>query len=258
MRGGGNLLSSCSKAFTLAEGTTCEATLEDNRFSAFTLAEVLVTLGIIGVVAAMTMPVLIGKYQHFVLVNRAKKAYSILYQAYYKTLADLEFSNTCFYDAAGAGTQPGSSSYSDCTVFREQLLKNLKVIKYCQKGYEEGCIISYKGKDDVIKEQYENSDISQDELDEKIDFSNKSCGFTTAGIKNYRAIVLADGFTIISVNPAYFAIDTNGAKGPNKWGYDLFILYVYYKDMKKLHISGKEGCTFIEKGGMFFDKMLLE
>ncbi|MFQ8626003.1 MAG: type II secretion system protein [Candidatus Gastranaerophilaceae bacterium] len=78
MRGGGNLLSSCSKGFTLAEGTTCVATLEDNRFSAFTLAEVLVTLGIIGVVAAMTMPVLIGKYQHFVLVNRAKSLFHII------------------------------------------------------------------------------------------------------------------------------------------------------------------------------------
>ena len=31
--------------------------------SAFTLAEVLITLGIIGVVAAMTIPTLISKYQ---------------------------------------------------------------------------------------------------------------------------------------------------------------------------------------------------
>ena len=36
---------------------------------AFTLAEVLITLAIIGVVAAMTMPVLIGKYQEHVTVN---------------------------------------------------------------------------------------------------------------------------------------------------------------------------------------------
>ncbi len=33
------------------------------EFKAFTLAEVLITLGIIGIVAAMTMPVLIQKKQ---------------------------------------------------------------------------------------------------------------------------------------------------------------------------------------------------
>ena len=35
--------------------------------SAFTLAEVLITLGIIGIVAAMTLPSLIAKYQDKVL-----------------------------------------------------------------------------------------------------------------------------------------------------------------------------------------------
>lgn len=34
---------------------------------AFTLAEVLITLGIIGVVAAMTMPVLISNYRESVI-----------------------------------------------------------------------------------------------------------------------------------------------------------------------------------------------
>ena len=48
---------------------------------AFTLAEVLITLGIIGVVAAMTMPVLIGNYQKKQTVTQLKKAYSVLNQA---------------------------------------------------------------------------------------------------------------------------------------------------------------------------------
>lgn len=39
----------------------------------FTLAEVLITLGIIGVVAAMTMPVLIQKYQNRLLLHGLKK-----------------------------------------------------------------------------------------------------------------------------------------------------------------------------------------
>jgi len=49
---------------------------------AFTLAEVLITLGIIGVVASMTMPVLIQQHKEKVTVTRVKHAYSVLSQAY--------------------------------------------------------------------------------------------------------------------------------------------------------------------------------
>ena len=50
-------------AFTLAKGATHITTCGNNKKFAFTLAEVLITLGIIGVVAAMTMPSLIANYQ---------------------------------------------------------------------------------------------------------------------------------------------------------------------------------------------------
>lgn len=49
--------------------------------SAFTLAEVLITLGIIGVVAAMTIPTLLAKYQEKQTVTKLKQTYSILSQA---------------------------------------------------------------------------------------------------------------------------------------------------------------------------------
>lgn len=48
---------------------------------AFTLAEVLITLGIIGVVSAMTLPTLIQNYQKHTTVNRLKQTYSLVYQA---------------------------------------------------------------------------------------------------------------------------------------------------------------------------------
>jgi len=53
-----------------------------NLKSGFTLAEVLITLGIIGVVAAMTLPTLIANYQKKVTVSKLKKVYSVLNQAY--------------------------------------------------------------------------------------------------------------------------------------------------------------------------------
>ncbi|MCM1339704.1 MAG: type II secretion system GspH family protein [Muribaculaceae bacterium] len=48
---------------------------------AFTLAETLITLGIIGVVAAMTIPNLMASYQKKQTVARLKKAYSVVQQA---------------------------------------------------------------------------------------------------------------------------------------------------------------------------------
>ena len=43
------------------------------KHKAFTMAEVLITLGIIGIVAAMTLPALVAKYQKNVTSNRLKK-----------------------------------------------------------------------------------------------------------------------------------------------------------------------------------------
>ena len=59
-------------------------------FKAFTLAEVLITLGIIGIVAAMTLPALVGKYQKKVTVERLKKAYTVLSQAVLMSVKDHE------------------------------------------------------------------------------------------------------------------------------------------------------------------------
>ena len=42
------------------------------NLSAFTLAEVLITLGIIGVVAALTLPSLVGNYKRKVTANKVK------------------------------------------------------------------------------------------------------------------------------------------------------------------------------------------
>lgn len=51
------------------------------RFKGFTLAEVLITLGIIGIVAALTIPVLISSYKKKVYSSRLKEFYSVMTQA---------------------------------------------------------------------------------------------------------------------------------------------------------------------------------
>ena len=56
--------------------------------AAFTLAEVLITLGIIGIVAAMTLPMLIAKYQKLVATTQLKRIYSILANAEMLAISD--------------------------------------------------------------------------------------------------------------------------------------------------------------------------
>lgn len=56
--------------------------------NAFTLAEILITLGIIGVVAALTMPSLIQNYRKHVVETRLAKVYSVMNQAIKMTSAE--------------------------------------------------------------------------------------------------------------------------------------------------------------------------
>lgn len=68
------------KCFTLAECVVHMNLLANVKFG-FTLAEVLITLGIIGIVAALTIPGLITKCKEMQYRVTYKKVYSSLNQA---------------------------------------------------------------------------------------------------------------------------------------------------------------------------------
>ncbi len=72
------LLAMTKKNPTTANAVPLPLTREVKQ--AFTLAEVLITLGIIGIVAAMTMPAVIANHQSSILQQRFKKAYSSMSQ----------------------------------------------------------------------------------------------------------------------------------------------------------------------------------
>lgn len=72
--------------------------------NAFTLAEVLITLGIIGVVAAMTLPTLLTNTQQQTFRAQLKKSMTVLSQAASVNLAIDD------YDPATAGTGTGAGS----------------------------------------------------------------------------------------------------------------------------------------------------
>ena len=88
----------CLAAFTLAEGATHVAHWNNSRKIAFTLAEVLITLGIIGVVAALTLPTLIENHNKRVVETRLQKFYSAMNQAIKMAELDYGDRDTWFED----------------------------------------------------------------------------------------------------------------------------------------------------------------
>jgi len=86
---------------------------------AFTLAEVLITLGIIGVVAAMTIPNLISNYQKRAWTAQLQKSYATLNQGFRRMLADENvsaLSETETFNSIGGEDNEGSNGgkYKAC------------------------------------------------------------------------------------------------------------------------------------------------
>ena len=120
-------------AFTLAEGASHGAVSDSNRKIAFTLAEVLITLGIIGVVAAMTLPTLIQKNNNRVVETRLQKFYSNINQAV--QMAEVQYGDKkiWFEDLTGAqldeNGKPIEGSSESEKWFNKYLAPHLKIIK---------------------------------------------------------------------------------------------------------------------------------
>ena len=86
------------------------------KLNAFTLAEVLITLGVIGVVAAVTLPTLVQNYKKQVATARLKNFYSTMQQAILMSEAvngpskDWEFSRAV-YDSNGVYDSVGNRTF---------------------------------------------------------------------------------------------------------------------------------------------------
>ena len=151
-------------AFTLAEGAThVDLPLTKVKF-AFTLAEVLITLGIIGVVAAMTIPVLFSNINNAKFRNQYKKAVSTLNQAGLTAQANYEYNFAganalCGNDKTIAAAQNPEVTMSFCAIFNSTLKAktyNGKVgdLQKMSNGRADG---TYELKvRDVINDDYKN------------------------------------------------------------------------------------------------------
>ena len=233
------------------------------KIRAFTLAETLITLGIIGIVAAMTMPVLIGNYKKNVLKNQFKKAYNTLQNAYQQAEVQLGYHPLCYYEDNPSSNNPYNRS-TDCRAFSKELSKVLQVIKICNgNGVQDGCIPPYKGIDTIYKNKHE--DVDDDTLNEMF---RGAPGWKENSIQTQNPIwVLSDGTIIIwyvntstggsntAIASQLLAVDINGIKGPNKWGYDVFAFIVKSSPTQPLLLKNYN-LFMIEDGGMTVNEML--
>ena len=228
----------------------------------FTLAEVLMTLGIIGIVAAMTIPTLVSDFQKRALAGQFKKSYANMTQVLKLAIVDMGYQPRCGYWPSNespyadlnvevtVNPDTGEKSWhqivdgeqvslpsgyngpmTHCSALSRAMLKRLKIVKECKgNGVANGCIASpgYEGNDTLAKiMDPELSDI------DAITATSGNGGFRKNNLNNNNHIILlADGSAIVSYgtqfSPQVFAIDVNGLKGPNKWGYDLFSFNLKY------------------------------
>ena len=116
-------------AFTLAEGATHVDTCDGKRKIAFTLAEVLITLGIIGVVASLTLPSVVTNYQKKRTVNKLKSTYSILCNAIQMAKVDYGDDINQWELPDGIDEKASSDYFSE-----KYLIPYLKIAKDCNPG----------------------------------------------------------------------------------------------------------------------------
>ncbi len=184
---------------------------------AFTLAEVLITLGIIGIVAALTIPTLVNKYKIKQYEVGFKKAYSLLNEAV-KTINANDFiiseNVTC-----GVCTQ------------------NYDYVKNCQ-CFPLILSKSFKGAEN-LKPRFSNNSITYKSFDGSV----------------YGGLLMDDGFFELpngmsvffeiqdSTNNPVIIIDTNGyEKLPNRYGFDTFAFIIGKYD--KIHGVGDPNIVY--------------
>ena len=180
-----------------------------NRKVAFTLAEVLITLGIIGIVAAMTLPTIISNYRVKVLEHQFRKADSIIQQAIQKTANEYGYSS--FIEISQVeGTVDGTNVVN----FRNKITELNEIWK--QQFLKANTL----SEGDLIRQgKYCYS------------FSGKAYPSYAYCMGHGGYMVLPDGMTVSPISADHWAnvgiisiyFDANGPfKGPNRQGYDIF------------------------------------
>lgn len=203
----------------------------------FTLAEVLITLGIIGVVAAMTLPTLIQKNQDKELISRIKKTYSDVSNAVLSAQNDMGVigDNSMLFDPNNTHIQTAKN-----------FLKYFNGAKLCTSKTDKGCAKYYysvkyattrvdasSGNTIGDTSNYPKIILNNGAVLAIVQYNNSGCYKMQTDVltdKYGRPIKNPDGTnkTVTWENSrcALIRMDVNGSKNPNQYGRDVFGLQV--------------------------------
>ncbi len=186
----------------------------------FTLAEVLITLGIIGVVAAMTLPAMINKTQDKEFKVAYKKAYSSLSQAFLRMQAAEEYLDTSSVDD-GTGTMTSPNIGENF----KNIAKYFKATRTCFDNNASDCWELDEGEQACVSSEANNW----------VGCSNDEASY---------AFVDGSGMGWYLYSNVEFPVivDVNGKKKPNKLGKDRFVM--------KFATSKNKNANYIESADM--------
>jgi prepilin-type N-terminal cleavage/methylation domain-containing protein len=181
--------------------------MKSQHYTGFTLAEVLITLGIIGVVAAMTIPTLMNNTQENEYHVAAKKVYTILSQA---TMNMLNTNGGTIWDNSSADYKQLSLNMKDTYKAHLKYVKEGTLTDISTTGW-----YGYKS-NSIAMDDGGNSDRYALELNDGMIlrfFATQDCssGTVIAGTSNCGDIL----------------VDVNGIKKPNMFGKDVYVFSVF-------------------------------
>lgn len=178
----------------------------------FTLAEVLITLGVIGVVAALTIPALLTHLNHIKLQSQFKEGYSILSRMIKEYNADDE-----------RGTLTNDQK------FYKNFMKYFNSVTDCGDALH----VAVDSKYCINRVSSDSSKFNRDE--QYTNYSKTTNSINTVPLDDGQ-FYLQNGMLITFdiTGTKKISIDINGkSQKPNAWGHDLFTF--------ELHESDKEG-----------------
>lgn len=193
----------------------------------FTLAEILITLGIVGVVAVLTIPTVMRGYKNRVYVSQLEKVYSQISGATQAIMSDEHVDD--FYETTAGRANACNAATGECTAGIGYFLTHyFKVERDNCKDSADRCVRT----DNNTYKTIEGTSVAG--------FSGNYCIQTVNGA----AIC---GFYNANNHCMSIAVDVNGLEGPNIAGRDIFSLDIHkngtISDYNSSCADDRFGCT---------------
>lgn len=195
-----------SKVSTMSQG-----------YTAFTLAEVLITLGVIGVIAAITIPILLQATSKQTYATSLKK----FYVNFNQVLQQVNLDNSCTNDLKCTKLFASGTTQ---TSLGTNLVKYFKITKDCGVSTTDNCFAS------ATNSNYDDSG-STDSYNRMDGYKFLTVDGMSVYIENYIDNCTSSwssgvGTDYMSQVCGLVAVDVNGPQKPNRWGIDAFFFFI--------------------------------